>query len=139
MRFPPAVIRILLGSFLGGDDRRPPSCIRNNSVFGDVGDFGGKHDKHCICSLLARLVIALTHSSKVFAKCRHPNFCSCGIVHQVLIAADDFTGEGMNHGHGIVFEVLGGEFVIPQFRMSVVGHIIGLLHHKELCDGLLAD
>ncbi len=113
--------------------------VRNNSVFGDVGDVGGEHDKHCICSLLARLVVTLTYSSKVFAKRRHPNFRSCRIVHQAFIAADDFTGYGMNHGHGVVFEVLGGESVIAQFRRSVVGNIVGLLHHKELCDGLLAD
>ncbi len=114
-------------------------CVCNNSVFGDVGDIGGEHDKHCICSLLACLVVTLTHSSKVFAKRRHPNFCSCGIVHQVFIAADDFAGDRMNHGHGIVFKVLGGEAVIAQFRRSVVGHIVGLLCHDELCDGLLAD
>jgi hypothetical protein len=45
----------------------------------------------------------------------------------------------MNHGHGILFEVLGGESVITQFRRSVVGHIVGLLYHEELCNGLLAD
>jgi hypothetical protein len=118
-------------------DDHPPIC--NNSVFGDVGDVGGEHVEHRICSLLARLVIALTHSSKVFAECHHPNFCSCGIVHRAFIAADDFAGDWMNHGHGVVFEVLGGEFAIAQFRRSVVGHIVGLLHHEELCDGLLAD
>ncbi len=82
--------------------------VRNNSVFGDVGDIGGEHDKHHICSLLARLVITLTHSSKVFAKRRHPNFCSCGIVHQAFIVADVFAGDGINHGHGVVFKILGG-------------------------------
>ncbi len=114
-------------------------CVCNNSVFGDVGDVGGEHEEHCICSILAHHVVALTHSSKVFAKRRHPNFRSYGIVHQAFIAADDFAGDGMNHGHGVVFKIMGGEAVIAQFRRSVVGHIIGLLHHEELCDGLLAD
>ncbi len=81
----------------------------------------------------------LDSSSKVFAKHHHPNFRSCGIVHQAFVAADDFAGDGINHGHGVVFEVLGEESVIVQFRRSVVGHIAGLLRHKELCDGLLAD
>ncbi len=124
--------------FLGAMIDNHP-CVRNNSVFGDVGDIGGEKDKHCICSLLARLVVALTHPSKVFAERCHLNFRSCRIVHQAFIAADDFAGEGMNHGHGIVFEVLGGESVIAQFRRSVVGHIIGLLCHEELCIGLLAE
>jgi hypothetical protein len=118
-------------------DNHPHIC--NNSVFGDVGDVRREHDEHRICSLLARLVVTLTHSSKVFAKRHHPNFCSCGIVHQAFIAADDFAGNGMNHGHGVVFEVLGGESIIAHFRRSVVGHIVGLLHHKELCNGLLDD
>ncbi len=124
--------------FLGAMINNHP-CIRNNSVFGDVGDVGGEHDEHCICSLLARFVVTLTHSTKVFAKRCHPNFRSCGIVHQAFIAADDFAGGRMNHGHGVVFKVLGGESVIAQFRRSVVGHIVGLLHHEELCNGLLAD
>jgi hypothetical protein len=93
--------------FLGGVIDNHPR-VHNISVFGDVRDIGGEHDKHRICSLLACLVITLTHSSKVFAKRHHSNFRSCGIVHQVFIAADDFAGDGMNHGHGIVFEVLGG-------------------------------
>jgi hypothetical protein len=114
-------------------------CKRNNSVFGDDGDVRGEHDKHCIRSLLAHLVVTLTHSSKVFAKRHHLNFRSCGIIHQAFIAADDFAGDGVNHGHGIVLEVVGGESLIAQFRRSVVGHIVGLLHHEELCDGLLAD
>jgi hypothetical protein len=83
-------------------------CVRNNSVLGDVWDVGGEHDKHPICSLLARLVVALTHPSKVFFKCCHPNLCSHRIAHQAFIAADDFAGDGMNHGHGTVLEVLGG-------------------------------
>jgi hypothetical protein len=114
-------------------------CVHNNSVFGDVGNIRGEHDKHCICPLLAHLVTTLTHSSKVFSNRHHPNFRSCGIVHQVFIAADDFAGDGMNHGHGILFKVLGRESVIAQFRRSVVGHIVGLLCHEELCNGLLAD
>ncbi len=113
--------------------------VRNNSVFGDVGDVGGEHDEHRICFLLAHLVVTLTHSSKVFAKRCHPNFRSCGIIHQAFIAADGFAGDGMNHGHGVVFEVLGGESIIVQFRRSIVGHIVGLLRHKELCNSLLAD
>ncbi len=124
--------------FLGAMiDNHPHVC--NSSVFGDVGDVVGEHNKHCICSLLARLVVTLTHSSKVFAKRHHPNFCSCRIVHQAFIAADDFAGDRMNHGHGVVFKVLGMESVIAQLRRSVVGHIIGLLHHEELCNSLLAD
>ncbi len=124
--------------FLGAMIDNHP-CIRNKSVFGDVGDVGGEHDEHRICSLWAHLVVTLIHSSKVFAKRRHPNFRSCGIVHQAFIAADDFASDGMNHGHGVVFEVLGGQSVSVQFRRSVVGHIIGLLCHEELCNGLLAD
>ncbi len=93
--------------FLGAMINDHP-CVRKNSVFGDVGDVGGEHDKHRMCSLLALLAVTLTHSSKVFAKHHHPNFHSCGIIHQVFIAADDFTGNRMNHGHGIVFKVLGG-------------------------------
>jgi hypothetical protein len=118
-------------------DNYPRVC--NNSVIVGVGDVGGEHDKHCICSLLAHLVVTLTHSSKVFAKCCHLNFHSCGIVHQAFIAAADCAGDGMNHGHGVMFKVLGGESVIAQFRKSVVGHIVGLIRHKELCNGLLAD
>ncbi len=124
--------------FLGAMINNHP-CVRNNSVFGDVGDVGGERDKHHICSLLARLVVTLTHSSKVFSKCHHPNFHSCRIVHQVFIAADDFAGDGMNHGHGVVFKVLGGKSIIVQFIRSVMGHIVVLLRHEELCDGLLAD
>ena len=63
--------------------------IRNNSVLGDVWDVGGEHDEHHICSLLAHLVVALTHPSKVFSKCCHPNLCSHGIVHQAFSAADE--------------------------------------------------
>ncbi len=93
-----------------------------------------------IHSLLACLVVTLTHSSKVFAKRHHPNFHRCGgIIHQAFIAADDFAGDRMNHGHGVVFKVLGGESVIAQFRRSVVGHIVGLFYHEEFCNGLLAD
>ncbi len=114
-------------------------CVCNYSVFGDVGDVGGEHNEHSICSLLAHHVITLTHSFKVFAKCHHPNFCGCGIVHEAFIAADDFVSDKTNHGHGVVFKVLGGESVIVQFRRSVVGHIAGLLCHEELCNGLLAD
>ncbi len=124
--------------FLGAMINDHP-CVCNNSVFRDIGDVKGEHDEHCICSLLAHLVVTLTHSSKVFSKRHHPNFCSCGIVHQAFIAADDFAGDGMNHGRGVVFKVLGGESVIAQFRRSVMGHIVGLLCHKELCNGLLAD
>ncbi len=124
--------------FLGAMIDDPPR-VRNNSVFGDVGDVEGEHDEHCICSFFACLVVTMTHSSKVFSKRRHPNFRSCRIVHQAFIAADDFVGDGMNHGHGVLFEVLGGESVIVQFRRSVVGHIVGLLRHEELCNGLLAD
>ncbi len=51
---------------------------------------------------LARLVVALTHPSKVFSKLRHPNFRSRGIVHQAFIAADAFAGDRVNHGHGVV-------------------------------------
>jgi hypothetical protein len=106
-------------------------CVCNNSVFGDVGDVRGEHDEHRICSLLAHIVVTLTHSSKVFAKRHHPNFRSCGIVYQAFIAADDFASDRMNHGHGIVFKVLGGESVSAQFRRSIVGHIVGLIHHKS--------
>ncbi len=91
-------------------------CIRNNSVLGDVWDIGGEHDEHCICSLLARLVVALTHPSKVFPKCHHPNLCSCRILHQAFIAADAFAGDGVNHGHGVVFEVLGGGPYLHRFE-----------------------
>ncbi len=106
---------IQLGSaFLGAMIDNHPH-VHNNSVLGDVWDVGGEHDKHCICSLLACLVVALTHPFEVFSKCRHPNLCSCRIVHQVFIAADDFAGDGTNHGHGVVFKVLGGGSVIAQF------------------------
>ncbi len=88
---------------------------------------------------MARFVVTLTHPSEVFAKHCHPNLHSCRIVHQAFIAADDFAGDWMNDGHGVVFEVLGGESVIAQFQRSVLGHIVGLLCHKELSDGLLAD
>ncbi len=102
--------------FLGAMiDDHPGIC--NNSVLGDVWGVGGEHDKHdCICSLLARLVVALTHPSEVFSKCHHPNLRSCGIVHQGFIAADVFTGDGVNHGHGIVFEVLGGGPYLRSFE-----------------------
>ncbi len=90
-------------------------CVHNNSVLGDVWDVRGEHDKHCICSLLARLVVAWTHPFEVFSKRRDLNLCSCRIVHQAFIAADDFAGDGVNHGHGVVFEVLGGGSVIVQF------------------------
>jgi hypothetical protein len=33
--------------FLGAMIDNHP-CVRNNSIFGDVGDVGGEHDKHCI-------------------------------------------------------------------------------------------
>jgi hypothetical protein len=93
--------------FLGAMINNHPR-VRNNSVLEDVWDVGGEHDEHCICSLLARLVVALTHPSKVFSKCCHPNLCSHGIINQAFIAADDFAGDRVNHGHGIVFKVLEG-------------------------------
>ncbi len=90
-------------------------CVCHNSVLGDVWDVGGEHDKHFMCSHLACLVVTLTHSTKVFSKCHHPNFRSRRIVHQTFIAADGFAGEGVNHGHGVVLEVLGRGSVIAQF------------------------
>ena len=42
------------------------------------------HDKHCICTLLACLVVALYHTAKVFSKCSFPNFCSCRIMHHFI-------------------------------------------------------
>ncbi len=93
--------------FLGAMINDHPG-IRNNSVLGDVWDIGGEHDKHRICSLLAHLVVTLTHPSKVFSKRRHPKPRNHGILHQALIAADAFAGDGVNHGHGVVFKVLGG-------------------------------
>ncbi len=120
--------------FAGGFDEVPTGCdldlvgicfwgamidnhprVRNHSVLGDVWDVGGEHDKHSSCSLLARLVVALTHPFEVFSKCHHPNLHSCRIIHQAFTAADDFAGDGVNHGHGIVFKVLGWGSIIAQF------------------------
>ncbi len=48
-------------------------------------------------------VVALTHSAKVFTKRHHPSVRSCRFIHEAFIAADGFAGDGVNHGHGVVF------------------------------------
>ncbi len=106
--FPTGCDSDLVGIYFLGARINNHLVVHNNSVLGDVWDIRGEHDKHCICFLLAHLVVALTYPSKVFSKRCHPNFRSRGIVHQAFIAADDFAGDRVNHGHGVVCKVLGG-------------------------------
>ncbi len=79
----------------------PQVC--DDSILGDVWDVGWEHGKHHICARLSCFVVALTHPTKVFTKRRHPSVRSCRIVHEAFIAADGFAGDGVNHGHGVVF------------------------------------
>jgi hypothetical protein len=77
--------------------------VCDDSAFGDVWEAGWGHDKHPICARLSCFVVALTHSAKVFTKHCHPSVRSRRIIHEEFIAADGFAGDGVNHGHGVVF------------------------------------
>ncbi len=118
-------------------DDHPRVC--DNSVLGDVWDVGWEHDEHCICARLSCFVVALTHPNKVFTKCHHPSVCSHRIVHEAFIAANGFTGDGVYHGHGIVFKVLGRGSVLAQVGRSEGERILGLFRGKEVSNGFLAD
>ncbi len=77
--------------------------VYDDSILGDVWDVGWEHYKHCICAQLSCFVLALTHPAEVFTKRCHPSVRSRRIVHEAFIAADGFAGDGVNHGHGVVF------------------------------------
>ncbi len=77
--------------------------VCDDSFFGGVWYVGWEHDEHRICARLSCFVVALTHPAKVFTKRRHPSVHSRRIVHEAFIAADGFAGDGVNHGHGLVF------------------------------------
>jgi hypothetical protein len=113
--------------------------VRDNSVLGGVWDIGWEHDEHCICAWLPCFVVALTHPTKVFTKCRHPSVHSRRIVHEAFIAANGFAGDGVYHGHGVVFEVLGRGSVLAQVGPSEGERIVGLFYGDEVSNGFLAD
>ena len=125
-------------SFLGAvvDDN---SCVRYRAIFGDIGDIGGVHDKHCICTRLARLFVTLGHPPEVFAEGFHPDVPGCGVIHEMLVAADVFASNGVDHGHRVVGVVNNGGGFTVQLCWNEVRHVLGEVIEEELVDGFLAD
>ena len=98
--------------------------IRYHAVLRDVRyDLGG-HDKQCICTLLTRFGVALTHSTEVLAKCCHPGLGSDGIFHQAAVACYQFTRDGVEHRHDIVIVVDGQGCRGTQLERSVFSEVI---------------
>ena len=113
--------------FLGAVVDDYPS-VRDGSVFGNIWDVGGGHDKHSVGTLLSRLVVALTHATNFFAKSCHPGLRGCRVFHKTSVAADGFASGGVEHGHCKVFIVdmacgLGSQFLgmkCPAGRRSLI-------------------
>ncbi len=89
------------------------------------------HDKHCICTLLACLVVALCHTPKFFSKRSLPNFWSCGIVHQLFIAWYSLPSHGVYHGICVVFRV------VRKWYRCVLHEVAGCEHSTEGCFPLM--
>ena len=55
--------------------------VHDGPVFRNMWDVGGGHAKHSIGTLLSRLVVTLTHATKILAKSCHPGLRGCRVFH----------------------------------------------------------
>jgi len=115
------------------------SCACYHAVFGDIGDVGGVHDKHCVCTHLARLFVALGHPPEVFAEGFHPCVTGCGVINEMLVASDVFASNGVDHGHRVVGIVDNGRGFSMQLCWNEGHHVLGEVINEELVGGFLAD
>jgi hypothetical protein len=88
--------------FLGAEIHHH-SCIRDGSIFGDIGNFSVSHNQNGIGAFLTRFVSSLCHATKIFSECPLPDIFGSWVVHELFITADHFTGCGMDHGHCNLF------------------------------------
>ena len=111
--------------------------VCDDTVLGNVRYVGMGHDNHSICPLLARFVVALTHHAEVFSKCCHPNLCSGWIIHELAIATDGCSGDGVNHRRCITLKVNRGGRVVAKIEECVVNQILVQVIQEEVVDGVL--
>ncbi len=73
--------------------------------FGDEFDFIVSHDKNRISAFLSRLIVALCHTTKIFAESCLPQLRCCRVVHKAFVAINCFAGGWMYHRHCILCKI----------------------------------
>ncbi len=114
-------------------------CIGGGLIYWYIRYILWAHDKYCICSFSSRLVVALTHSPKIFTKGSHPDIQSFGILHEFTVACDVLARDGVHHCQAIVFEVL--LRCVLGANLEWGEHMLGFgdAIHNEAVDCFLAD
>jgi hypothetical protein len=66
-------------------------CIPWGLILGNVRHIFGVHYEHCVCPICFSPIIALTHASKLFSNCSHPDLGGEGVFHQAAVAGHMFS------------------------------------------------
>ncbi len=111
-------------------------CVVWWLIFGDIRYVLWIHDKKCIGSFCLCFVVALTHSAKIFAESRHPNFRRSRVLHKLTVACDMLASDWMDHGHAVVFKVLTRVDQTKAGRSESFGMSAGVVDDKTI-DGFL--
>ena len=96
------------------------------------------HYKHCVRAFLARFIVSLRHTPKIFSKRCLPHLGCRRVVHQFFVTRNCLPCDGVDHWIGVVFKVH-RKFVFHQLCGYVNRVERGLFFQGEYIYCLLRD